>query len=140
MSRSVVLLGGPDSGKTNYIGRVWPALDAKGGCLQIAQQPDDITFVLEVTDHLNSGNFAPRTELADARRDFEVIVSETEGAPRRRSLFPTSLGSYGSTQSSITKSQRIGWTSCGVRMARCCSCALDQIRMFGRSTGSRPRR
>lgn len=76
MRRSVVLIGGPDSGKTNFIGRVWPALDAKRGSLQIAQQPDDITFVLEVTDHLSSGSFAPRSEHADTRREFEVIVCE----------------------------------------------------------------
>ena len=79
MTRSVVLLGGPDSGKTNYVGRVWPALDAKKGRLLAAHQPTDITFVLEVTDHLNSGNFAPRSEHADARRDFEVVVAEKGG-------------------------------------------------------------
>ncbi|KUZ74808.1 hypothetical protein [Burkholderia ubonensis] len=92
MSRSVVLLGGPDSGKTNYIGRVWPALDAKKGSLQIAHQPDDITFVLEVTDHLNSGNFAPRTDLADARRDFEVIVSEEKGGTETSIIIPDISG------------------------------------------------
>lgn len=92
MSRSVVLLGGPDSGKTNYIGRVWPALDAKQGRLQIAQQPDDITFVLEVADHLNSGNFAPRSEHADARRDFEVIVTEEKGGAQTAIVIPDISG------------------------------------------------
>lgn len=92
MSRSVVLLGGPDSGKTNYVGRVWPALDAKKGRLQIAQQPDDITFVLEVTDHLNSGNFAPRSEHADARRDFEVIVSAGKGGAETAIIIPDISG------------------------------------------------
>lgn len=92
MSRSVVLLGGPDSGKTNYVGRVWPALDSKRGRLQIAQQPDDITFVLEVTDHLNSGNFAPRSEHADARRDFEVIVAEEEGGAQTAIVIPDISG------------------------------------------------
>lgn len=92
MSRSVILLGGPDSGKTNYIGRVWPALDAKSGSLQIAHQPDDISFVLEVTDHLNSGNFAPRTDLAGARRDFEVIVSEETGGAETSIVIPDISG------------------------------------------------
>ena len=36
MKRSIVLLGGPDSGKTNYVGRAWPALDAKTGRLKVA--------------------------------------------------------------------------------------------------------
>lgn len=92
MRRSVVLLGGPDSGKTNYIGRVWPALDAKKGNLQIAQQPDDITFVLEVTDHLNSGNFAPRSEHAETRREFEVIVSEKKGGAETSIVIPDISG------------------------------------------------
>ncbi len=92
MSRSVVLLGGPDSGKTNYVGRVWPALDAKKGRLQAAQQPTDITFVLEVTDHLNSGNFAPRSEHADARRDFKVVVVEERGGEETSIVIPDISG------------------------------------------------
>lgn len=92
MSRSVVLIGGPDSGKTNYVGRAWPALDAKTGRLQAAQQPTDITFVLEVTDHLNSGHFAPRSELADARRDFEVVVAEHKGGPETTIVIPDISG------------------------------------------------
>lgn len=92
MSRSVVLLGGPDSGKTNYVGRVWPALDAKKGRLQAAQQPIDITFVLEVTDHLNSGNFAPRSEHAEVRRDFEVIVAEERGGEETSIVIPDISG------------------------------------------------
>lgn len=92
MSRSVVLIGGPDSGKTNYVGRAWPALDAKMGRLQAAQQPTDITFVLEVTDHLNSGHFAPRSELADSRRDFEVVVAEHKGGPETSIVIPDISG------------------------------------------------
>src|SRR5947209_2715122 len=76
MRRSVVLLGGPDSGKTNYVGRVWPALDGGQGALRAAHQPTNIKFVLEVADHLFAGHFAPRTEFTDKRRDFEVVVAE----------------------------------------------------------------
>jgi len=92
MTRSVVLLGGPDSGKTNYIGRVWPALDAGAGCLHAAVQPDDIRFVLDVTDHLNSGNFAPRSEHADERRDFEVVVAAEKGGERSTIVIPDISG------------------------------------------------
>ena len=92
MSRSVVLLGGPDSGKTNYIGRVWPALDAGKGRLHAAQQPEDIRFVLEVADHLFSGNFAPRSEHADERRDFEVVVAEEAGGDETAIVIPDISG------------------------------------------------
>ena len=73
--RSVILIGGPDSGKTNYIGRLWPALDARQGSLVAAAQPQDIGFVLDTADHLFEGRFAPRTEHKDDRRDFEIVVN-----------------------------------------------------------------
>ena len=92
MSGSVVLLGGPDSGKTNYVGRLWQALDAKKGRLIAAQQPENITFVLEVADHLFSGHFAPRSEHTDERRDFEVVVADREGGEETAIVVPDISG------------------------------------------------
>ncbi|KIF62995.1 hypothetical protein [Pseudomonas fluorescens] len=92
MSRSIVLLGGPDSGKTNYIGPLWQALDAEGGALHAAQQPEDINFVLEVTAHIFAGEFAPRSEHSDVRRDFEVAVAATKGGPQARIIVPDISG------------------------------------------------
>lgn len=92
MSRSIVLLGGPDSGKTNYVGRVWPALDEGKGRLHAAIQPTDIRFVLEVTDHLNSGSYAPRSEHADERRDFEVVVAAEKGGEQTTIVIPDISG------------------------------------------------
>ncbi len=92
MTRSIVLLGGPDSGKTNYIGRLWRALDNRTGALHAAKQPEDINFVLEVADHLFQGSFAPRSEHSDARRDFEVVVAATSGGPRSRVVVPDISG------------------------------------------------
>lgn len=92
MSRSIVLLGGPDSGKTNYVGRVWPALDEGKGRLHAAVQVADIRFVLEVTDHLNSGSYAPRSEHADERRDFEVVVASQKGGEQTTIVIPDISG------------------------------------------------
>lgn len=92
MSRSIILLGGPDSGKTNYIGRLWMALDGGIGALHAAEQPDDIKFVLEVADHLCAGSFAPRSEHSDTRRDFEVVVAATVGGSRARVVVPDISG------------------------------------------------
>lgn len=92
MSRSIVLLGGPDSGKTNYVGRVWSALDAGDGALHAAVQPEDIRFVLDVADHLYSGNFAPRSEHADDRRDFEVVVAAEKGGEQTTIIIPDISG------------------------------------------------
>lgn len=92
MNRSVILLGGPDSGKTNYIGPLWRALDNKAGALHAAEQPEDLNFVLEITDHIFAGSFAPRSEHSDARRDFEVVVAATEGGTRSRLIVPDISG------------------------------------------------
>lgn len=92
MSRSIVLLGGPDSGKTNYIGPLWQALDADGGALHAAEQPEDINFVLDITEHIFAGEFAPRSEHSDARRDFEVVVAATKGGPKTRIVVPDISG------------------------------------------------
>lgn len=91
-ARSVILLGGPDSGKTNFVGRLWPALDAKKGNLVAARQPDDIGFVLDTADHLFQGHFAPRTEHADRRRDFEVVVRPAEGGDETAIVIPDISG------------------------------------------------
>lgn len=92
MSRSIILLGGPDSGKTNYIGRLWCALDEGNGSLHAAEQPKDIQFVLEVMDHLFEGGFAPRTEHSDSRRDFEVVLAVDKGGPEARVIVPDVSG------------------------------------------------
>ena len=92
MTRSIILLGGPDSGKTNYIGRLWRALDDETGALHAAEQPEDIKFVLEITDHLFEGGFAPRSEHSDARRDFEVVVASIKDGPRSRVVVPDVSG------------------------------------------------
>lgn len=92
MTRSVVLLGGPDSGKTNYVGRLWQALDECKWRLEAAQQPKDIKFVLDVADHLFSGNFAPRSQHTDARRDFEVVVTDRSGGEEAAIVIPDISG------------------------------------------------
>jgi hypothetical protein len=90
--RSVILLGGPDSGKTNYVGRLWPALDAKTGRIVAAKQPQDIGFVMDTAEHLFQGHFAPRTELTDSRRDFEVIVAPADGGEETAIVVPDISG------------------------------------------------
>ncbi|MDM5134688.1 hypothetical protein [Aeromonas salmonicida] len=92
MTRSIILLGGPDSGKTNFIGCLWRALDDGTKALHAVEQPEDISFVLDVTDHLFEGSFAPRTEHSEARRDFEVIVAAEKGGPSSKVIVPDVSG------------------------------------------------
>lgn len=90
--RSIILLGGPDSGKTNYVGRLWHALDSKTCGLIAAEQPPEIGFVLDTAEHLFQGRFAPRSEHADDRRDFEVVVCSPDGSGRASITIPDISG------------------------------------------------
>ncbi|MGN6236980.1 hypothetical protein [Dyella sp.] len=92
MSGCVILVGGPDSGKTNYIGRLWPALESAKGDLYTAEQPNDISFIQEVTDHLYSGHFAPRSEHSEERRDFKIMVAHKPSNMRASIVVPDISG------------------------------------------------
>ena len=61
-ARSVILIGGPDTGKTNFIGRLWIALRTGGGALNASGTPDEIKYVEDIVESLHQGSFAPRTD------------------------------------------------------------------------------
>ena len=61
-TRSVILIGGPDTGKTNFIARLWAALRTGGGALAASGTPDEIKYVEDAVNHLHQGSFAPRTD------------------------------------------------------------------------------
>jgi hypothetical protein len=79
--RSIVLLGGPDSGKTNYIGRLWPSFKKRKGVLQAERLPDDIAYVDGAVEYLMQGSFAPRSDrnLEVGRADFTISVRSANG-------------------------------------------------------------
>lgn len=86
---SVILVGGPAAGKTNYIARLWLAFQARKGRLRAGRLPDNIVYVNEAVAHLLERKFAPRTERnmeEGARRDFIVPVRGDHGAGPARSL------------------------------------------------------
>ena len=61
-AQSIILLGGPDTGKTNFIGRLWVALQAPGSVLSTSGLPSDIKYVEDAVEHLYQGTFTPRTD------------------------------------------------------------------------------
>lgn len=61
LSQSVVLVGGKDAGKTNYLGRLWMALDAETGIVKKNGLPLEIEYLRGVASSLNSGEFAGRS-------------------------------------------------------------------------------
>jgi len=79
--RSIVLLGGPDSGKTNYLGRLWPSFKKRKGVLRAERLPDNIAYVDRAVEHLMRGSFAPRSDrnLEVGRVDFSITVRGANG-------------------------------------------------------------
>lgn len=76
---SIILVGGPETGKTNYLGRLWIALRAKKYRLKCTSTPENITYVTAITEHVLQGKFAPRTEDANATREFRGSISSDDG-------------------------------------------------------------
>lgn len=79
---SVMLVGGPGSGKTNYIARLWLAFKARKGALRAERLPSNIHYVDDAVRHLMARKFAPRSErnIEDGRRDFVIEVRGNGGA------------------------------------------------------------
>ena len=50
-SQLIMLIGGPDSGKTNYLARLWKALQSGSGRLKSVESPE-IKYVEEALAHL----------------------------------------------------------------------------------------
>lgn len=93
-TNSVLLVGGPDSGKTNYVARLWIALDSRCHSLRLKGKPSNITYVEEAVKHLMQGAFAPRSNknfeaerqdcifpvsVEGSTTDFELVVPDISG-------------------------------------------------------------
>jgi hypothetical protein len=59
-SRSVLLVGGPDSGKTNFLSRLWLAIKG-GGLVQANGTPDHLEYLKSGADKLLAGEFVDHT-------------------------------------------------------------------------------
>lgn len=75
-ARPILLIGGPDSGKTNFVGCLWESLRAGKGRLIAPTAPERVKYVEDALEHVLQGRFAPRTEPGseDAAEPFTVPV------------------------------------------------------------------
>jgi hypothetical protein len=92
-SQSIMLIGGPDSGKTNYLARLWKALQAGPSRLKSVDAPE-IKYVEDALAHLLQGSFAPRSEknIEESRRDFTVMIATQDDAKRVKVVVPDVTG------------------------------------------------
>ncbi|MBL4603397.1 MAG: hypothetical protein JKY84_11675 [Emcibacteraceae bacterium] len=71
-AKSILLVGMPDSGKSNYIGRVWGALGEDNSSLFATEIPEDIIYIENLYGHLMGGQFAGRTDRGDYETPHQV--------------------------------------------------------------------
>jgi hypothetical protein len=79
-SRSVLLIGTQDAGKSNFLFRLWLALDNGGGILAKAELPEDLDYLKTGAEHLLKGEFAPHTP-HDVNDKTVIPVQSTAGSP-----------------------------------------------------------
>jgi Double-GTPase 1 len=78
-NRSLMLIGPPDSGKSNYLGRLWEAIRGGSGSLKLIRATD-IEYLEDTLAHLLQGEFAPRSNknIEESRQDIILTVATPE--------------------------------------------------------------
>lgn len=70
--RSVLLIGGPDAGKTNYLIRLWLAMKARNSQLAADKIAADIEYLEDGVNSLITGTFVPRNSTDVPHRTLEI--------------------------------------------------------------------
>lgn len=84
-NNSVLLIGGPDAGKSNFVIRLGLAIDHGKGMLRADGQPDDLEYVQEGAEQLLGGTFVPRTS-REVRSHIQIPVRSAMGEQAQRGM------------------------------------------------------
>lgn len=110
MSSTVILVGGPDTGKTNFLARVVAHVRDAKGSLQATRLPDDMRYVEDALAHLLRGEFAPRSHntIEEVSGEIAIDVRLADGTQEATIAVPDVSGE---TWDEIAKSAQIsnGW-------------------------------
>lgn len=72
---SITLLGGPDAGKSNYIGALWMLLRRNKAAYRVPVSSWNIAYVERIVGHLRKGKYPPRTEPDDGESTFVASIA-----------------------------------------------------------------
>lgn len=80
ISNNILIIGGPNTGKTHFGGQLYGRLDSRQFKYKISQnnRPIDLTIFKDVLEKLSEGKRADHTE-ASANRNIELIVDDENG-------------------------------------------------------------
>ncbi len=120
-SRNVLLLGGPDAGKTNFIFRLWLSVHKSNGLLKADGVPSELTYLEGGARTLVGGHFAPKTPVEEYNKCTIPVRCATEDSEYRGTLVVPDRS--GETWKKIY--HRREWTTEWDEMIdECCSCLL----------------
>jgi hypothetical protein len=90
--KSIVLVGGPDSGKSNYVGRLWLSLRSNNGMLRRAGLPVNTEYVDAICTHLLKAEFAGRTDTNSDRKELRAPLKTGASAEPTDLIVPDFTG------------------------------------------------
>jgi len=77
MSMNVIFIGGPGSGKSNYLFRTWIAIERETGFLVKDGLPPDVGYLHDGASILLDGRFAPHTS-KDTRHTSRIPIAQRD--------------------------------------------------------------
>jgi hypothetical protein len=81
LKRSVLLIGGPDAGKSNFLFRVWMAIDGEQGTLKKDGLPENLQYLREGAEQILQGSFAERTSTTkDVVEKVSINIQSQNGS------------------------------------------------------------
>lgn len=93
INRGVLMVGGPDMGKTNYLARLWgAAYKFKSGILCADGLPDDLEHLNTILGSLVNGNFAERTKIDEHWHCEIPLKAQQAGGFRGKLIIPDRPG------------------------------------------------
>lgn len=109
-ARTIALLGGPDSGKTTYLGAFVDALDARTlAGIEKAREPDDARPLARLIEPLLDGHYPPRTAKGErVSLTLPLRYLDPDGPPVE---FTLSVGDYaGEEVERLFRDRLDGWS------------------------------
>lgn len=91
-NNTILIIGGPNAGKTHFGGQLYGRLNARTERYRITSPPDDLTIFQEVLDNLNEGKSSGHTHVTS----HQTLALEIEDGAGVKSVF--SFPDYGGEQ------------------------------------------
>lgn len=88
----IIIVGGPGSGKSNYLARFWLAIHGKHNDLKLTAPPEDLVYIEGITAFLLQNKFVPRTEPEERSRDFNVTITSKDSSVQADITVPDMYG------------------------------------------------